>query len=163
MTDTERNFPVVTVSNQDNAKFLEQSKSGFKRTINCSKYLAKKSIERKYPYLDYLIYPSFQGVNRLFVLLFENENGRKVHTGYYIPKAEIKDYNVVIDGKNFLDEPVKNCLRTYGNIQKVSTVPGDNYIPGSIIDYEYSKDYFTMIAIDLGKQEVLDADRNAIQ
>ena len=51
------------------------------------------------PYLDYLIDPSFQGVNRLFVLSFENTIDRTVRTGYYLPKVEIKDYNVMIHGK----------------------------------------------------------------
>ena len=59
-------------------------------------------------YLDYLIDPSFQGVIRLFVLSFENSADRKVCTGYYLPKVEIKDYNVMIDGQNFFDQPVKN-------------------------------------------------------
>ena len=72
-------------------------------------------------YLDYLIGPSFQGVNRLFVLLFENITDRAVHTGYYLPKIKIKDCNVMIDGQNFFNQPVKNNLRTYDNIQKTAT------------------------------------------
>ena len=51
-------------------------------------------------YLNYLINPSFQGVNRLFVLTFENEDGRTSHSTYYLPNVEIKDYNVMIDGRN---------------------------------------------------------------
>ena len=60
-----------------------------------------KSFNRKIKcqYLDFLIDPSFQGVNILFLLLFEDEGDRKVHTGYYLPKVEIKDYNVMQDGK----------------------------------------------------------------
>ena len=58
-------------------------------------------------YLDLLIDPIFQGVNRLFVLLFENEEDRKVHTRYYLPKVEIKEYNAMIDGKKVFDQPVK--------------------------------------------------------
>ena len=58
-------------------------------------------------YLDLLIDPIFQGVNRLFVLLFENEEDRKVHTRYYLPKVEIKEYNAMIDGKKFFDQPLK--------------------------------------------------------
>ena len=81
----------------------------------------KVSTEGLNQYLDFLIDPSFQGVNRLFVLLFENEVDRKVHTGYYLPKAEIKDYIVMIDAKNFFEQPVKSDLRTYDNIRKIST------------------------------------------
>ena len=102
ITDTKLYVPVVTLSTQDNAKLLQQLKSGFKRTINWNKYQPKVSPERRNQYLDFLIDPSFQGVNRLFVLSFENEEDRKVHTGYYLPKVEIKDYNVMIDGKVFL-------------------------------------------------------------
>ena len=72
-------------------------------------------------YIDYLIGPSFQGVNRLFVLLFENITDRVVHTGYYLPKIKIKDCNVMIDGQNFFNQPVKNTLRTYDNIRKTAT------------------------------------------
>ena len=83
--------------------------------------LTKVSTEGLNQYLDFLIDPSFQRVNRLFVLLFENEVDRKVHTGYYLPKVEIKDYIVMIDAKNFFEQPVKSDLRTYDNIRKIST------------------------------------------
>ena len=81
----------------------------------------KVSTEGLNQYLDFLINPSFQRVNRLFVLLFENEVDRKVHTGYYLPKVEIKDYIVMIDAKNFFEQPVKSDLRTYDNVRKIST------------------------------------------
>ena len=67
--------------------------------MNWNKYQAKASAEEVNQYLDFLIVPSFQGVKSLFVLSSENEGDRKVHTGYYLPKREIKDYNVMIDGK----------------------------------------------------------------
>ena len=76
----------------------------------------KISTERQNQYLDFLIHPSFQGVTRLFVLSFENEDDRKVSKGCYLPKVEMKDYNVMIDGKIFFDQPVKNNIRTYDNI-----------------------------------------------
>ena len=99
ITDTKLYVPVVALSTQYNEKLLQQLKSNFKRTINWSKYQPKVSPERRNQYLDFLIDPSFQGVNRLFVLSFENEEDRKVDTGCNLPKVEIKDYNVVIDGK----------------------------------------------------------------
>ena len=107
ITDTKLYVPVVTLSTQDNEKLLQQLKSGFKRTINWNKYQSKVSPEIRNQYLDFLIEPSFQGINRLFVLLFENEENRKVHTGYYLPKVELKDYNVMIDGKTFLISQLK--------------------------------------------------------
>ena len=87
----------MTLSTEDNEKLLEQLKSGFKRTINWNKYQSKVSTERQNQYLDFLIDPAFQGVNRLFVLSFENDDDRKVHTGYYLPKVGLKDYDVMID------------------------------------------------------------------
>ena len=121
---------VVTLSTQDNAKLLQQLKSGFKTTINWNKHQRKVSREGVSQYLDFLIDPSVQGVNTLFVLSFENECDRKVHTGYYLPKVEIKDYSVIIDGKNVMDQPVKNNIRTYDNIRKVSTGQRDDFTTG---------------------------------
>ena len=95
--------PVVTFSTRDNAKLLQQLKSGFKRTISWNKYQSKTSTEARNQYLDFLIRPSSQGVNRLFVLPFENQGDRTGHTVFYLPKVEIKDYNVKIDGRNFFD------------------------------------------------------------
>ena len=121
---------VVTLSTQDNAKLLQQLKSGFKTTISWNKHQTKVSTEGVNQYLDFLIDPSVQGVNTLFVLSFENECDRKVHTGYYLPKVEIKDYSVMIDGKNVLDQPVKNNIRTYDNIRKVSSGQRDDFTTG---------------------------------
>ena len=77
ITDAKLYIPVVPLSTQDNAKLLEQLKFGFKRIINGSKYRSKVSTERKHQYLDFLIHPSFQGINKLFALLFEDEEQRK--------------------------------------------------------------------------------------
>ena len=100
---------------------LQQVKSGFKRSINWNKYLTTVSTEGVNQHLDFLIDPDFQGVNSLFVLLFENADNRNVHTGYYLQKLEIKYYNVMIDGKIFFTQPVENDIRTYDNIQRIST------------------------------------------
>ena len=110
ITDTKLYVSVVALSTQYNEKLLQQLKSSFKRTINWSKYQPKVSPERRNQYLDFLIDPSFQGVNRLFVLSFENEEDRKVDTGSNLPKVEIKDYNVVIDGKKNLISLLKVIL-----------------------------------------------------
>ena len=83
--DTKLYVPVVILSTQDNAKLLQQLKSGFKRIINWNKYEPKVSVQAPKPFLDFLISPSFQGINRLFILLFENKEDRTVHTKYYLP------------------------------------------------------------------------------
>ena len=113
ITETKLYVPVVTLSTQDNAKLLQQLKSGFKRTINWNKYESNIKTFAQNRYLNYLINPSFQGVNRLFVLSFENKNDRTSHSTYYLPKVEIKDYNVMIDGKIFFNQPINSDLKTY--------------------------------------------------
>ena len=67
-------------------------------------------------HLNHLVDPSFQGVNRLLVLSFENEDDRRSHSNYYLPKVEVKDYNVQIDSKNVFDQPINNNFKTYENI-----------------------------------------------
>ena len=79
-------------------------KSRFSRTINWNKYQSKISTEWPNQYLVYLIDPRFQGVNRLFVLSVENNAHRARHTGNFLLKVEIKDYNAMIDGQNLFDQ-----------------------------------------------------------
>ena len=100
ITETNLYVPVVTLSTQDNAKLLPQLKSGFKRTISWNKYLSKPELLAQNANLNHLIEPSFQGINRLFVLAFENDVQRTSSKRYYIPNVEVKDYNVMIYGKN---------------------------------------------------------------
>ena len=113
--------------------------------------------------LNHLVEPSFQGVNRLLVLALENDAQRTSSKRYYLLNVEIKDYNVMIDGKNFFDQPVKNNKVTYGNIRKIATGQGDDYTTGCLLDYIYFKNYCKMIAVNLSKQQVPDADPKAIQ
>ena len=105
--DTKLYVPVVTLSTQENTKFLQQLKSSFKRVINWNKYLSKPELLGQNPDLNHLVEPSFQGVNRLFVLAFENDNHRTSNERYYLPTVEIKDYNIMINGENFFDQPKK--------------------------------------------------------
>ena len=131
--------------------------------INWNKYLWKPELLAWNPNLNHLVEPSFQGVNRLFVLAFENDAQRTSNKRYYLPNVEIKDYNVVIDGKNFFDQPVKNNKITYENIRKIATGQGDDYTTGCLLDYAYFRDIYKMIETDLSKQQELDADPREIQ
>ena len=101
ITETTLHVSVVTLSTQDNAKLSPRLKSGFKRTISWNKYLAKRELLAQNPNLNHLIEPSFQGVNRLFVLPFEDDAQRISRKRYYIPNVKIKDYNVMME-KTFL-------------------------------------------------------------
>ena len=107
ITKTNLYVPIVTLSTKDNAKLLSQLKSGFKRTISWNKYLPKPELLAQNANLNLLIEPSFQGVNRPCVLAFEDDAPRISNKRYYIPNIEIKDCNVMVDGKNFFDQPVK--------------------------------------------------------
>ena len=127
ITDTKPSVPVVILSTRDNAKLFEQLRSALKIPVNRDKYQSNVSPERQNQYFYFLIDPGFRGINRPVVLLFENENDRKVHKGYYLPKVEIKDYNVMIDGKNFFDQPINSKAKTYENIRKIATGQGDDY------------------------------------
>ena len=93
----------------------------------------------------------------------KNEVKRTSYKQYYLPVVQIKNYNVVIDGWNLFDQPVTNNLITYDNIQKIPIGQGDDYTAGYLLDYNYFKKYYKMIAIDLSKQQALDADPKAIQ
>ena len=69
----------------------------------------------------------------------------------------------MIDGKDCFDQPVKNNKITYENIRKIATGQGDDYTTDCLLDYIYFKDYYKMIAVDLSKQQALNADPKAIQ
>ena len=102
ITETNLYVPVVTLSNQDNAKLLPQLKSGLKRTISWNKYLPELELLSQNRNLNHLVEPGSQGVNRLFVLAFEDDEQRTSNKRYYIPNVEIKGYNVMITEKTFL-------------------------------------------------------------
>ena len=163
IADTKLYVPVVTLSTQENAMFLQQFKSGFKRVINWNKYLSKPELLAQNPNLNHLIEPSFQGVNRLFVLAFENDDDRTSSDEYYLPTVKIKDYNIMINGENLFDQPIKNNKVTYENIRKIATGQGDDYTTGCLLDYPYFANTYKTIAVDLSKQQALDADPRAIQ
>ena len=163
ITNTKLYVPVVTLSTQENTKFLQQLKSGYKRVLNWNKDLSKPELLAQNPNINHLVEPSFQGVNRLFVLAFENDDDRKSSDEYYLPTVEIKDYNIMINGENFFDQPIKNNKVTYKNIRKIATGQGDDYTTGCLLDYSYFADTYKMIAVDLSKQQALDADPRAIQ
>ena len=162
-TDTKRYVSVVNLSTQENTKFLQQLKSGFKRVINWNKYLSKPELLAQNPNLNHLVEPRFLGVNRLFVLAFENDDDRTSYNEYYLPTVEIKNYNIMINGENFFDQPIKNNKVTNENIRNIATGQGDDYTTGCLLDYPYFTYTYKMIAVDLSKQQPLDAYPRAIQ
>ena len=69
----------------------------------------------------------------------------------------------MIDGENVFDQPINSNIKTYENIRKIARGRGDDHTTGCLLDYSYFKDHYKMIAIDLSKQQALDADPRAIQ
>ena len=112
---------------------------------------------------------SFQGFNRLFVLAFNNTDAnanrieRNSHRKYFLPRVDIINYNVLIDGRNFYDQPINGQIKKYDGISKVATGKGDDYTTGCLLDYQYFKDHYQLIPVDLSKQKELDADPRIIQ
>ena len=142
---------MVTLSAENDNKLLEQLKSGFRKSIKWNKYMSQMSNQNKNNNLNYLIDPAFSNVNRLFVLSFENEDIRTSYYKYYMPSVEIKDYNVLIDGKAFFELPIKNMEEIYEKITQIIDHSG-YYTRGNLLDYEYFKEHYKLIAIDLSKQ-----------
>ena len=167
---TQLYVPIVTLSTKDITKLLKQLNDGFKRSIHWDNYktiyedevAANNTLRRQ---LD----SSFQGVNKLFVLAFNNvdgDNSRVVRNGYrkyYLPRVQIASYNAIIDDRHFYDQPINDTFKQYDEIRKIATRKGDNYATGCLLDYEYFLNNYRLIAIDLSKQNELDADPRAIQ
>ena len=148
ITDTNLYVPVVTLSSKDDNNFLEQLKSGFKRTIKWNKYRSEMSNQTKSNHLNYLNDPTFTEVNRLFVLSFENDH--LFQSIMYQKLLCIKDFNVLIDGKSIFDVPVKNKGGAYEKIMSITK--NNDYTTGNLLDYEYFSKYCKLMAIDLSKQ-----------
>ena len=102
ITDIKSYVPVITLSQQYNVKLLQLLKSRFKRVINWNKYLSKPELLAPNPNLNHLVEPSFQGINRIFVLAYENKAQRTNTRCYYLPNVEIKNYNFMINGEILL-------------------------------------------------------------
>ena len=155
--DTKLYVPVATLSKENDIKLLEKLKSGFKKTIKWNKYRSQMTIQNNNNNLNYLIDPTFTNVNRLFVLSFERIEENKVRiyyrdsfSHYYVPKVQIKDFNVLIDGKSFFDLPVKNEEEAYKKILEMNN--NNDYTTGNLLDFAYYKENYRLIAIDLSKQ-----------
>ena len=122
ISDTKLYVPVVTLSAENDNKLLEKLKTGFKRTVKWNKYRSEISNQAANDILNYLIDPTFTNVNRLFVLSFKNENDRASFSKYFLPKGEIKYFNVLIDGKPFFEIGVKNKEEAYEAIIEMAGI-----------------------------------------
>ena len=171
ITDAKLHVPIVTLSTKDSTNLTKQLSKGFKRSVYWNSYETRPAKVIKQGKNQYeLLNASFQGVGRLFVLAYaiaagaeNNEADIKENKKYFLPRGEIKNYNVLIDGRNFYDQSINDLIKQYDEVRKVSTGYVDEYTTGSLMDYAYFKDNYKLIVVDLSKQKALDADPRAIQ
>ena len=122
INDTKLYVPVVTLLKEDNKDFIEQQNKGFQRSIYWNEYKTKEQTEdananaTKFINLD----PSFQGVNRLFIMVYnrlvsvnDNQFNKDSQQIYYLPRNDLNEYNVIIDGRNFYDNPIESDVEKY--------------------------------------------------
>ena len=160
INDCKLYVPAVTLSKDDEIKLLTILKSGFKREIIWNKYRSQMTTEAININLNILIDPTFTNVNRLFVLAYQNADDRQSFSQFYLPRVIVKDYNVIIDKLAFFDLPIK----TEEAYEKIIDISRNNeYTTGNLLDYDYFKKYYKLIAIDLSKQQVLRENEDLIQ
>ena len=154
--------PVVTLSEDDEIKLLTNLKSGFKREIIWNKYRSQMATEAINNNLNILMDPTFTNVNRLFVLAYgQVDNDRQSFSRFYLPNVMIKDYNVIIDKLAFFDLLIKTKEEVHEKIIDISR--NNEYITGNLLDYDYFKKHYKLIALDLRKQRVLQENEDLIQ
>ena len=171
---------VVTLSRKDNVKSVKLLEKGFKRPVYWNEH--QRKIESRNLGNNNLtrfpLHASFQGVRRLFALVFNNTTvnvpndpinntnnrvERNSHTKNFLPRVNITDYIVLIDGRNFYDQPINGLIKQYDEVRKISIGQGDDYATGCLIDYQYFKDHENLIVIDLSRKRELDPDSRAIK
>ena len=175
ITNTKLYVPIVTLSRTDKTgktvKLVKLLQDGFNRPVYWNEYQTK--IETKNLDNDNLtrftLYAAFQGVRRLFVLAFNNTDGnankveRNSHKKYFLSRVNITNSNVLIDRRNFYDQPINDLVKQYDEIKKTATGQGDDYTTGCLLDYQFFKDHYNLIAVDFSIQKELGADSRAIQ
>ena len=158
INDTKLYVPVVTLSKEDSKDFIEQQNKGFRRSIYWNEYKTKEINEDadanvfKYINLD----PSFQSVNRLFVMAYNRANGQPTRNGqqkYYLSRIDLEKYNVIIDGRNFYDDPIESDMEKYRELKKVMIGKGEDFATGSLFDFNYFDKHYKLVAVDLSKQK----------
>ena len=171
INDTKLYVPVVPLSKEDNKDFIEQQNKGFQRSIYWNEYKTKEKDENAHAnYANTVRYinldPSFQGVNRLFLMAYNRAVGQAIRNGqrtYYLPRIDLKKYNIIIDGRNFYDNPIESDIEKYRELKKVMIGKGEDYTTRSLLDYNYFNKHYKLVAVDLSKQKELEADPRAIQ
>ena len=143
--------PVVTLLTEYQNKLYKELKKGISTDFKWNKYRSQIINQTTTNNLNFLIDPTFNNINRLFVLAFPNEEDRRSFSKYYTPTVEIKDYNVIIDGEPFYEIPVKNKEETYKAITEL--VRNDLLRAGNEFNFDFFSEHYKLIAIDLSIQK----------
>ena len=149
INDCKLYIPVIALSKDDEMKLLTNLKSGFTRKIEWNKYRSQITTEAINNNLNILIDPTFTNVNRLFLLAYQTADDRQSFSQFYLPKIMVKDFNVIIDKLAFFDLPITTEEETYEKILDISR--NNEYTTGNLLDYDYFKKYYKLIATDLSK------------
>ena len=167
ITICELYIPIVTLSTENNNKLNELLSKGFERTVvwnECKSKIERVNIPQNDMFRRTTLDVSFQGVSKLFAAadgtgnIQRNANTEESRRRYYLPRAEIKDYNVLIDGRNFYDENVNSSIVRYNEILKMTTRRSGDYSIGCLLDSDYYIKDFNIVGIELSHQVVLDSD-----
>ena len=142
-TDCKLYVPVVALQEKYENRLYEEVKTGIRIDFTWSKYRTQVINQTATNNLNYLIASTFNNVNRLFILAFPNEEDRKSFSNYYTPAIEIKDYNVILDGKtSFYDIPIKNKEESYKAITEL--IKNDDYATGDSLNFKYLYDHYKL-------------------
>ena len=151
INDCKLYVPAVTLSKDDEFKLLTNLKSGFKREIIWNKFRSEMTTEATNNNLNILIDPTFTNVNRLFVLAYRTADDRQSFSQFYLPRVMVKIFNAMIDKLSFFSMPIKTEEEAYEKIIDISR--NNEYTTGNLLDYDYFKKHYKLIAIDLSKQQ----------
>ena len=171
---TDLYVPVVTLNTEDNDKLnqlllenestdsKENSNNKFKRTVHWNEYKSKienvTQPQNNTTFKRTLLDTAIPGVNRLFVAAFPTAALRNSHRQYFLPTTNIREYNILTDGRNFYYQNISDDFKKYEELRKVMTGKGEDYTTGSLLEYEYWKNNYKLICLDFSKQKVLDTN-----
>ena len=175
LTSTKFYVPIVTLSTKDNINLTKQLNEGFQKFSYWNEYKSKVETKNlgnnnvtRFP-----IDAFFQGVSKLYVLAYDNttvDNNdgfnrvkRNSQRKYFLPRVDITNYDVLIDGRNFYGQPTNDLIKQYDEIRKTATGKGDSYTTGCLLDYQYFKNNYKIIPADLSEEKQVDADPRSIQ
>ena len=169
ITKTELHVPVAILNTDDNLRLTKLLNKGFKKSVLWNEYISKIETHTldnnnlKRISLD----SSFQGVNRSFALAYGKDGVNQIemdsHSRFISPRLELTKFNVLIDGRNFYDQPISDKIWKYDELRKIRTGKGDNCSTACLLDYDNYLKHYLVTACGLSKQKTLDADLKSIQ